>query len=390
MLPIVKICLKTDYIKNDGTVNVRIRITHRKKVKYFPLGIYIKPDHYINGRISKKDPFHWMKNMALVNYFDKATRIIYDLELAGQKFSFETFSDRFLDDYYGSQQFKDYAEKYVDSIKGKVSRNTIKNYKSQIKKIHEFAPGLTFNDITLPFLRAFEGYISTKKSNNSNTRIKTMKIFKIILNHAKEDGIITDHCMKNYHLGSIQGNREFLTLEELQVLENLHQEETLNYKLQNVLTYFLFSCYTGLRYQDIKNLRNNDIHDQDTISIKMSKTGRTVKIPLTEKAKSLLPVRFFKNQKTFRVLSNQPTNRYLKSIMKVATIPKDISFHCARHTFATVSLDLGVSMETVKEILGHTDFKTTAIYGRIRDGKKVKEMNKWNEVHSDPVPGSTI
>ena len=378
MLPIVKICLKTDYIKNDGTVNVRIRITYRRKVKYFPLGIYVKPEHFKDNRISKRDPFHWMKNMALVKFYDKATRIIYDMELSGQMFSFEKFENQFLDDSYGSQLFKIYADKYIESNIGKSSKNTIRMYKSQVQKIHEFSPDLTFNDMTLPFIRDFEKFLAVKKNNNANTRNKTMKVIKIILNHAKQDGVIRDHCMVNYQIGSVQGNREFLTLEELHKLEKLYRSDTLKYKLQNVLSYFLFSCYTGLRFQDVRNLRNSNFHDLEAISIQMAKTGKTVRIPLSEKAKSLIPVKFFKNQKTFRVLSNQPTNRYLKMIIAEAGINKSISFHCARHTFATISLDLGISMETVKEILGHTDFKTTAIYGRIRDGKKKSEMSKWN------------
>ncbi len=378
MLPIVKICLKTDYIKNDGTVNIRIRITHRKKVKYFPLGIYIRPEHFIDNRISKRDPHHWMKNMALTRFYEKAVRIIYDMELSGQNFSLKQFASHFQDESYGSQLFKSYAEKYIESNKGKVSCNTTRMYKSQIKKIDEFAPGITFKEITLPFLRDFEQYISTKKNNNTNTRLKTMKIIKVILNHALMDGVIRDHCMKNYQIGSIQGNREFLTIEELQKLEQLHRSKTLDWRLQNVLSYFLFSCYTGLRFDDLRNLRNINIHDNEIISLQMHKTGKTVKIPLSEKAKALIPDQRLKNKKTFRVLTNQPTNRYLKTIIQEAGINKSISFHCARHTFATISLDLGMSMETVKEILGHTDFKTTAIYGRIRDGKKKTEISRWD------------
>jgi integrase len=378
MMPIVKVCLKTDYIKHDGTVNIRIRITHRKTVKYFPLGIYIKPAHFIDNRISKKDPYHWMKNMALNKFYEKAMKIIFDMELAGQPFTFDKFSNHFLDDDYGKQLFKAFADKYIESNKGTVTLSTTKIYKSQLNKINEFAPGLIFENITLPFIRDFERFLSVDKKNNANTRLKTLKIIKAILNHAKAEGVIRDHNLVKFHIGSIQGNREFLTREELQQLEILYQSGSLDPKLKNVLTYFLFGCYTGLRYQDIRNLRNSNIHNDQAISLQMNKTGKTVRVPLTDKARTLIPEQLFKNKKTFRVLSNQPTNRYLKDIMGLAGINKNISFHCARHTFATVSLDLGISMETVKEILGHTDYKTTAIYGRIRDGKKKQEMDKWN------------
>lgn len=379
MLPTIKLCLKTDYIKKDGTVNVRIRITYQKKSEYYPLGIFVKPSHYNAGRINKSDPQHWMKNLLLIRFYEKASKIIFDLEMADQQFTFDKFSRRFLDKDYGSQSFKVFADKYIESNKGIVALGTTKMYKSQATKLHDFASGLTFNDITPSFIKEFERYLVEVKKNNVNTRIKTFTVFKSLLNHARDEGIIKHHALEDYKKGTIEGNREFLVMEELQQLEQMYHSGSLSTSLANVLKYFLFSCYTGIRYEDVKKLRGTDFINDQWISLQMSKTGKTVKIPITDKARALIPDHKFRNQKTFKVLSNQPTNRYLKDIMNDAGIHKHISFHCARHTFATISLDLGISMETVKEILGHTDFKTTAIYGRIRDGKKRNEMSKWND-----------
>lgn len=97
------------------------------------------------------------------------------------------------------------------------------------------------------------------------------------------------------------------------------------------------------------------------------------------KAKELLPEQGFDNQNVFKVLTDQPTNRYLKDIMITAGISKHMSFHCSRHTFGTCSLDFGIPIEVVSKILGHTDIKTTAIYAQIRDGLKEQEMGKWNK-----------
>jgi len=102
-------------------------------------------------------------------------------------------------------------------------------------------------------------------------------------------------------------------------------------------------------------------------------------ITLIEKAKDLIPVTGFNNQTIFRVISDQPTNRYLKDIMKSAKINKHISFHCARHTFATLSKSQGITYDVISKILGHTDIKTTKIYTRYELDYLTKEMDKWNK-----------
>ena len=205
-----------------------------------------------------------------------------------------------------------------------------------------------------------------------------MKFIKSILNKAVLAGMIKENVFDKIPLGRTDGNREFLTINELESLSELYYKNELKPNKNNVLRYFLFCCYTGLRFSDIKNLRFNDILDNKYLSIKMVKTKEKVTIPLTEKAKYLIPKSSFKMQYVFKVLHDQPTNRYLKDIMKVAEINKSISFHCSRHTFATVSKTLGMEYDVISRILGHTDIKTTKVYTKYEVSHLEKEMEKWN------------
>jgi len=111
----------------------------------------------------------------------------------------------------------------------------------------------------------------------------------------------------------------------------------------------------------------------------MIKTKEFVTIPLIQKAKKLLPEASFGNQTVFHVLSNQPTNRYLKQVMNTVGITKKISFHCARHTFATLSKSQGIDYDVISKILGHTDIKTTKIYTKYERDYLSREMEKWND-----------
>ena len=172
-------------------------------------------------------------------------------------------------------------------------------------------------------------------------------------------------------------HREYLNQEEVNKLQEIYENKTLKPNYQNVLQYFLFSCYTGLRYQDVKDLRYKNIRG-DALRFQMHKTKDDMENPLSRFAKSVLPPnRGLNYQKVFRVYENQPTNRMLKDIMDEFGIEKDISFHCARQTFATLSINHGVDIFALKSLLGHRKMETTMIYAKAEFGYKKREMDKW-------------
>ena len=154
----------------------------------------------------------------------------------------------------------------------------------------------------------------------------------------------------------------------------------------NACKSFLFACYTGLRYQDVRNLRFEDVkkevHDGKEkffIRITMHKTKDPVSIPLIDKAAAMIG-EGFKAQKIFRVPTNQVINRYLKEIADLATINKKVTFHVSRHTFATISIIIGTPVEVISKLLGHLNLKTTMIYSKIPDSVKIDYMDRWNNL----------
>ena len=211
--------------------------------------------------------------------------------------------------------------------------------------------------------------------NNENTINKSLSFVKVMINRAINDSAIRTNPIKEYKLKKIAGTREYLNIQELEKLEKLEFKE-LTKPQRNTLKYFLFSCYTGLRYQDIKDLCFRSINN-GMITVIMHKTKEKVTIPVIHKAFQMLGDGF-PEQKVFKVYTNQVTNRYLKELMVLALIKKRISFHCARHTFATVCLELGIPLEYVNSLLGHQDLKTTQIYAKILDYKKIEVMKKWD------------
>ncbi len=339
--------------------------------------MFVRPEYFNIPNVSKSDPDFKDKNSLLDLYFIKAKKIVFDYRIQDEILTFGGFKQAFYNNSYGSKSFLDFYDSQMELLKDKLNYNTIKAYKSQLQKLREFKKEIMFNDIDLNFITAYEGFLISRKKNNRNTVIKSLTCIKSILNQAIAQGIIKENPMQGYTLGSIVGHREFLNMDELSRLEKLLSNNTLKTNKANVLKYFLFCCYTGLRYQDIKNLRYRNIVNNKHISIQMIKTKEYVSIPLIKKAKDLIHPGHFNNQTVFRVLSGQPTNRYLKEIMEAANVSKQISFHCARHTFATLSKSQGIPYDVISKLLGHTDIKTTKIYTKYELDYVSKEMEKW-------------
>jgi integrase/recombinase XerC len=149
-------------------------------------------------------------------------------------------------------------------------------------------------------------------------------------------------------------------------------------RLKNHLQYFLFSCTTGLRYGDMKQLTWQHIQDE-RIYIRMQKTGEAISVPISVRAMKYLPEKKDLGQ-VFVVPTNQVANRYLKEIGTAAGVQQQLSTHVARHTFASLSLNIGIPLHVVQKLLGHASLKTTEIYARVIDKTVSDEIKKWENI----------
>lgn len=211
--------------------------------------------------------------------------------------------------------------------------------------------------------------LSDSSVNNYFARINT------ILNKAVKDGIIMRNPMTK--LDSTQkphapeSQREYLTIDEVQKLIATPMRDEVTKRM------FLFGCFTGLRYSDIKRVTWGLI-DRRRIEMDMKKTKRLVYVPLSDNAMKYLPER--KNAKSRdKVFTGYPhsatANIHIKKWAKAAGINKEVSFHVSRHTFATLALTYGADLYTVSKLLGHTSIETTQIYAKIVDKKKEEAVN---------------
>ena len=243
---------------------------------------------------------------------------------------------------------------------------------------------MNVKDITPSFVKAFHEYLITECDLSHNVAVKSMQKFKTVVFIAKDNGIITTNPFCKYHFRFKKVDRGYLNENELQLLLN---KRIVNNRLASTKDVFLFSCFTGLAYIDIYNLRSeNIVTGQDGrkwIYTSRQKTDTKVKVPLLPIAETILRKYegVMTGGKLLPVYSNQRTNSYLKEIAGVCDIDKDLTFHMARHTFATiVTLQNGVPIESVSKMLGHTNIQTTQIYARILDKKISQDMSKVSAI----------
>ncbi len=281
-----------------------------------------------------------------------------------------------LEKFLKRNDFLFFTENYLKQHSYKYAAETLRSYKAHLSVLREFSPKIRFKDITPDFIAEYYNYVVDVRELQESSAHKKIAVLRTFTNNAKRAGKIKKNPFDEIKIKEFKGNRDFLTLEELKQVENHYQKSQNKY-----LRWFLFSCYTGLRFLDLKNLKKRDIIN-NIIQIKQNKTSEYVRIPLCKKALRLIQEENNEGKKVFKINSNQVVNRNIKKEIQKIKIEKYITFHVSRHTFATSQITIGTPVEVVSKLLGHTNIKTTMIYVNIVDNLRIKAIEKFDEVYN--------
>ena len=275
-----------------------------------------------------------------------------------------------------------------------LKHGTMKNYYTTEKYLNKFLnQKLNVSDIYLKqlnyrFICDFEQFLrnynpkTKRKTLTNNGVMKHLERFKKMINLAVKLEWIIKNPFGQFQLKFDKYDRQYLSERELELMEYTYFKSE---RLERVKDIFIFSCYTGLSFIDVKELTMHQIvlgmDHKYWIHTKREKTNETVKIPLLPKALKIVEkykgiAQLTSSAALLPLCSNQKTNSYLKEIAKACGIHKNITFHVARHTFATtIMLSNGVPIETVSKLLGHTKLSTTQIYARVLEHKISEDID---------------
>ncbi len=378
-----------------GEHPIYCRLTVQGRSREFSCQLWVKDDKWIPtaGKIAGNNEAAKIANNLIdttrQNLFNIRTNLQAQGKLITAELVVNTHLGKSVTQYSLIQLHEYHNEHHVKKLIGKdYAEGTYARYKTSLDHVTRFlnhkykTSDILINDLNNGFAAAYEFYLKTVRNCSTNTTSKYIKNLKTVINFAVSRGYILNNPIQNYKAKLQRIEKEFLTEKEIHAIAS----KTFGIqRLDEARDVFIFCCYTGLSYSDSAKLSRQNIviglNGKKQIHIKRTKTDVAANIPLLPMALQIIDK--YKNHEyciyNNRLLptkSNQKQNAYLKEIATLAECSKNLTTHTARHTFATLMLTKGASIESVSSMLGHTNIKTTQIYAKIIEEKVFNEMSK--------------
>lgn len=342
---------------NKGTVDVEVCFKGRRK--WISTGVRVLPNEWNNdkGVILRLDSV--TLNAKIQKLFNNVNNFIHDLIRKDQDFTWETF-DTFLEIKNDSGSFIEFVE--VEN-KGKTHLKpiTVKNHKRLINSLKLYGKIKYFSDVTPINIIEWDKWLHEKEYKQ--TTISTYhKFMKLYIHDAMRKDLIDRDPYINFKVERGKpALRQYLTKEEIEKITNADLPGN---TFDRVRDLFLFQCYTGLAYADLNKFDFQKVIERDgkyIIHDIRQKTGEDFYIVLLSKAIDILK----KYNYLLPLITNQQYNMRLKIVAGAAELSRNLTSHMGRHTYASLVLNQGISLEVLKEMMGHSDIRTTQIYARM-------------------------
>jgi site-specific recombinase XerD len=376
-------------LNKDGLANIMVRITISGEQAEFSAKEFVKPEMWSSlGKVTGRTKGAQQINDSLDRIkiaLDKHYKAILEKE------GYVT-PDKLRDTYLG-KEIRNNTVLSLYNIKIEQKRNlvgktirctTLSKYLATQKRVGDFMVykyqkvDMPIRDVDFQFVTDYEVYLKSVCGCGHNSTVKHLRYLKQIITNALKNRYISIDPFDDYTLGYKPVKKEFLIEPEIKKLMNKKFESK---RLEEVRDVFLFQIFTGLAYIDAANLSEDNIIEdgfgQKWIQLTRQKSSVQANIPLLDIPLSILKkYKGLENGKLLPIHTNQKMNEYLKEIASLCGINKRLTTHCGRHSFGTIMLTKGVSIESVSKMLGHTNITTTQIYAKVLNQKIFVEVNK--------------
>ncbi|MGM9476404.1 tyrosine-type recombinase/integrase [Pedobacter sp. GSP4] len=384
--------MRKDKMRSDGSCPIYLFLRVGGTTVKIPTGKNVMPTEWNSKENTAKS--NSTKGVALSGFLNKRisdfNTYMLTEEAMGKEITLQ-LAQKFFDttDKYDFYQFWD---SQIALWQGDKRYNTLKTYLTAYRILKTIAPKLSFGDLNYSFLEKFEHHLITVRKNSVGGRFTKHKVLRCMINQAIAKGYMKENPYKTFKFKQPKGNRMFLTIEEIEKIMNYNLPEK-NNNLQLTKDMFEFSCQTGLRFSDVTDLKYQNVkYNPDRIEITMNKTSKPIVIPLLTKAKEIL-FRYqnlcikSKDTKIFPFIANASVNKKLKSLMTLCGIDKYISFHSARHSFASTHIQAGTNLVHLQQLLAHASISDTMIYAKGLQEDLFTSMNNLNNMYQAKQTG---
>ena len=385
--------IRRDKTNKKGEAPVFMRLTINGERADASIKRFIEPHAWNSAKGKANEKSRGGKDLNL--YLDAISanilRIQRDLELDKKEVSAQIILNRYLgkeqsDRHTLMEVFRAHNEKCRALSGISLAPGTVIRYETSLRLTEAFLrttykkEDCYLDEITHQFVEDYDFYLRTVRRCCHNTTTKYLLNFKKIIRIALAKGWMKKDPFAQVHFHFEPVEREFLEKQELKVL--LNKEITIT-RLAQVRDIFCFCCLTGLAFMDVQQLKPEhlvaDIHGKIWIRKARQKTKNMCNIPLLDEAQKIINrYRDHPYCQTHGVLlpvcSNQKMNSYLKELADICGIRKNLSTHCARHTFATLTLANGATIDNVAKMLGHANVNMTRRYAKVLDSSIMRDM----------------
>lgn len=370
-----KVKPKKDYVRSDGTCALYIQVFLNGK-KMFPLNIAVATTDFDEKKQRVKNSHSYSKdfNLLIEKKLADINTIEVNYRLSSKILTLQLLTEE-LENPTGRIDFIKFWSDEMERQKDILKPGTYRQQMTMLNKVKEFKNPLFFYEITADFIQDLKTHCKKKLKNNDNTIGSLIKSFKKYLHIANKKGIATPISFDDIKNKSFKGNRTFLTSLELKKIYSYWNSEFINETHKNILSRFLFSCFTGLRFSDMISL-TSDNFVENIIVFTAEKTGKFQRIPMNKTAQKFVCSKNI----FFGSYTGEYINRELKTIATFLGIRKNISYHVSRHTFATNFLICGGRVEHLQKILGHSKIEDTMIYIHIVEQITNEQINNMDEI----------
>ncbi len=400
----VRVVINKSKQDQSGLCPIKLRLSDKgtRKEIYLP-GVKVDPKYWDSKKqLVKNDK---MLTVRIQNEINKYKVQINKQEALGTPLAPEELHDRLQQKSNmvtgHDLNVVEYCRRYfVNDLN--LTYGTRKGYSSFAKILSKYDKSITLDKMDLQWVTGFKAYLIKVHKINAYTMTSRLKSVRRLAKHAYENKVIDKYPLEGLKITGAKANRSFLSIDQLRQLRQLVPAKN----LENTFKAYLFACFTGIRFSDLatiayKERYNHRIYRRSSIFLNftMRKTQKQINLLLNKTALSLLDLSkidtnelifdFIKqtdmNLSTDKIAmkiesSNALANKRLKEIIQAAGLPLSLSFHTARNTYATIALQLGVDLMSLRDLLGHSDLKVTQIYLKVLDSKKDEAMSKFDVI----------
>ncbi|MEY8019284.1 site-specific integrase [Muriicola sp. SD30] len=383
---------------DDGMVMLYARITINGKRAEFSLGRRVDEQRWesrggkLRGTTAEVSNFNRFLDNVRNRLYDIYDTLLKEKEDISASIIKNIYLGKAGNEYMILEIFQEHNDEIEKLIGKGFTKGTLQRYKAAYKHVSAYIQqNYHRNDIPVrrvdhKFITGLEFFLKSQRNCEHNTAIKYVVNFKKIMRIALANEWITKDPFFHWKASWKTKEKQYLTQTELDILK---EKKSFLPRLDLVRDIFVFCCYTGLAYSDVKQLKQEHliigVNGDRWIKMPRKKTKAMSSIPLLPPAEEII-LKYKEHpfvldgKGVLPVLTNQKSNAYLKEIADVCGINKNLTTHLARHTFATtVTLSNGVSISTVSKMLGHRSLKTTQIYAKVLDSKIAEEMDRLKD-----------